>query len=337
MNTKIIKKNNTDEAAQIIKNGGIVAFPTETVYGLGANALEAKAVKKIFAAKGRPADNPLIVHIADKEQINILSKEITDNAKKLIDAFMPGPITVILKKSDIIPNEVSAGLDTVGIRFPGNETARKFIAASGVPIAAPSANISGKPSPTKAKHVMEDMMGRIEGIIDGDDCAVGVESTIVDASSERPSLLRPGGITVEKLREVCPDLQIDPHVLESVNEGEQPRCPGMKYKHYAPKAKVIVVEGECANVRKKINEIIERNNGKIIGVLTMYDSAYDGAIIIDGGNDNKTYANKLFGALREFDDLGANMIIAEFCDCDGYGLAVKNRLYKAAAYNIVNV
>ena len=336
MNTEIIEEDSIEKAADIIKEGGIVAFPTETVYGLGANALDGKAVKKIFAAKGRPADNPLIVHIADKKQIEALAAEITENAKKLIEAFMPGPFTVILKKSSIIPDEVSAGLDTVGIRFPENETARRFIAASGVPVAAPSANLSGKPSPTKAKHVIHDMTGRADAIINGGDCEVGVESTIVDASGEIPVLLRPGGITVDELRGVCPNLKIDSHVLESVGEGEQPRCPGMKYKHYAPKAQVIVIEGEKDSVRLKIKELIEQNPGKVIGVLTMYDSAYDGAVIISAGSSNKEYAGRLFDALREFDELHADIIFAEFCECDGYGLAVKNRLYKSAGYNIIH-
>lgn len=337
METKIFTENELDKAGRIIRSGGLVAFPTETVYGLGASAFDAKAAEKIYKAKGRPSDNPLIVHICDKSQINELAREITPSAKKLIDSFMPGPFTIILKKRENIPEAVTAGLDTVGIRFPKNETAVKFIAASRVPIAAPSANISGKPSPTSAQHVIHDMSGRIDGIIDGGSCDVGVESTIVDASGDIPVLLRPGGITFEMLKSAVPETVLDEHVLKSVSAEEQPKCPGMKYRHYAPDAEVVVVEGEKDAVQAMIKSLLEQNRGKITGVLTMYGSIYDNAVMLSGGSSNMDYAKNLFSALREFDELGVQLVFAEFCEKDGYGLAVKNRLYKSAGNNVIHV
>ena len=344
MNTEIfridpekIDKKLIDIAGGFIKDGGLTAFPTETVYGLGASALDGEAAKKIYAAKGRPSDNPLIVHICSKEQINEIAKDISDTAKKLIDAFMPGPFTVILKKQDCIPAPITAGLDTVAIRFPDNSIARALIEASGVPIAAPSANVSGKPSPTKAQHVIHDMDGKIDCIIDGGNCDVGVESTIVDASGDIPVLLRPGGITYDMLKKVVPETVIDKHILESVGENEQPKCPGMKYKHYAPNADVIVIEGEKDNVQSKIKELLDENKNTINGVLTMYGSDYDNAVMISAGDSNKEYAKNLFAALRKFDDLGVKVVYAEFCEKDGYGLAVKNRLYKSAGNKVIHV
>lgn len=325
------------QAGKIIAGGGLVAFPTETVYGLGANAFEENSVKKIYKAKGRPSDNPLIVHISDITDIDKLSVEYNDNAKALINAFMPGPFTIILKKSDLIPDTVTAGMDTVAIRFPENTTAQRLIKAAGVPIAAPSANISGKPSPTEACHVTDDMMGRIDAIIDGGSCTVGVESTIVDASGEIPVLLRPGGITYDELTDVVPETVADPHILKSLNDGEKPKCPGMKYKHYAPDAEVTVVEGEMKAVHEKINELLKENRDKVCGVMTMSNNAYDSAVILCAGNSNKEYARNMFSMLREFDRLGVEIVFAEFKECDGYGLAVRNRLYKAAAQRVIYV
>lgn len=324
-------------AGEIIAGGGLVAFPTETVYGLGASAVDSGAAEKIYTAKGRPSDNPLIVHVCSFEQIEELAENIPAYAKKLMQSFMPGPLTLILKKKSCIPDEVTANMDTVGIRFPSNPIAAALIKCSGVPIAAPSANISGKPSPTTARDVMEDMNGKIECIIDGGSCSVGVESTILDASGERPILLRPGGITVEMIKEICPELKIDAHVLKSVAPDEQPKCPGMKYKHYAPDAEVTVIEGEMENVRSKINELLKENKGRVTGVLTMYDSAYDDAVIINAGRQNSEYARNLFSDLREFDRLGVEVVFAEFCENDGVGLAVKNRLYKSAGGRVIHV
>lgn len=341
METKILAtdENSIREAGKIIAGGGLVAFPTETVYGLGANAFNVDAAKKIYEAKGRPSDNPLIVHISDKKQIEELSEGYSDKAKVLIDAFMPGPFTIILKKSKLVPDGVTAKMDTVGIRFPKNDTARRLIEAAGVPVAAPSANLSGKPSPTIAKHVIEDMKGRIDAIIDGGDCEVGVESTIVDASRDIPVVLRPGGITYDEILKVVPDAIIDPHILESLKDGEQPLCPGMKYKHYAPEAEVYVVEGDMAKVKKKITELVNENEkaGKICGVLTMSENAYDGAVLLQGGMTNKEYAKGLFANLREFDRLSVDIVYAEFEERDGYGLAVKNRLYKSAGQRVIYV
>ena len=331
-----IDKALINKAGNIIKNGGLAAFPTETVYGLGASALDGGVVKKIYAAKGRPSDNPLIIHVCSREQIFEYTRDVSDTAKKLIDAFMPGPFTVILKKKSVIPDEVTAKMDTVAVRFPENKIACALINAAGVPIAAPSANLSGKPSPTEAKHVIHDMRGRIECIIDGGSCDVGVESTIVDASGEIPVLLRPGGVTYDMLKSVVPETVIDTHVLKSVAADEQPKCPGMKYRHYAPDADVTVVEGEKDAVQKKIRELLYENRNTVTGVLTMYESAYDDAVIISAGKTNREYAKNLFAALRKFDELGVKVVFAEFCDRDGYGLAVKNRLYKSAGNKVIH-
>ena len=324
-------------AAEIIRRGGLAAMPTETVYGLGASALDAEAAKKIYAAKGRPSDNPLIIHVCSREQIEEYTREIPDYARKLINAFMPGPFTIILKKAANIPDTVTAGLDSVAVRFPKHRAAQELIRLSGVPIAAPSANLSGKPSPTRVQHVIDDMSGRIDCIIDGGDCEVGLESTIVDATGKHPVVLRPGGVTVDMLRSVCPDTEVDAHVLKSVGENERPKCPGTKYKHYAPDAEVTVIEGEKAAVQAKIKELIKSNGGKRIGVLTMYSGAYDDAVIIAADSTNRGYAKQLFAALREFDKLGCDVVYAEFCENDGVGLAVKNRLYKSAAQRVIHV
>lgn len=339
METKLFSTSSEDinNAGKILKNGGLIAFPTETVYGLGASAYDADAAEKIYTAKGRPSDNPLIVHICEKEQIDEIAEDVTEEAKMVIDTFMPGPITIILKKKNIIPKTVTAGLDTVAIRFPAHNVARALIKAAGVPIAAPSANLSGKPSPTKARHVINDMIGRIDGIIDGGDCNVGVESTIVDFTGDKPVILRPGGITYEDLKNAGIDAEIDKNILKSLSANEVPKCPGMKYKHYAPNADVTVVEGEKTVVKNKIKELLEENRNKITGVLSMNDADYDTAVILNAGKDNKEYAKNLFSSLREFDELGVEVVFAEFCEDDGYGLAVKNRLYKAAGQKVIHV
>lgn len=339
METKIFSttENEIKEAGKILSNGGLVAFPTETVYGLGASAFDGDAAKKIYKAKGRPSDNPLIVHVCDKSQIAEIAEEIPENAKTVIDKFMPGPVTVILKKRSIVPDDVTGGLNTVAVRFPSHKVAQALIKSAGVPVAAPSANISGKPSPTKAKHLIKDMTGRIDAIIDGGDCNVGVESTIIDFTGDRATILRPGGVTYDDLMSAGIDVEIDKNILQSISPDEVPKCPGMKYKHYAPNAEVIVVEGEMKAVRRKINELIEENKGKVIGVLTMYNSAYDDAVILSAGESNKEYAKNLFSALYEFDELGVDVVFAEFCDNDGYALAVKNRLYKSAAQRVIHV
>ncbi len=339
METKLLTASSADIAlaGEIIKNGGLVAFPTETVYGLGASAFNPDAARKIYAAKGRPSDNPLIVHICDKAQIGEIAEDITPEAQRVIDAFMPGPITIILKKNPAVPSDVTAGLNTVAVRYPSNETACRLIRAAGVPIAAPSANLSGKPSPTDVSHVVEDMTGRIDAIIDGGRCDVGVESTIVDFTDETPVILRPGGITYDDLKKIVQTVTIDKNILRSIGADEVPKSPGMKYKHYAPNAEVTVIEGEKENVQRKIKELLSDNDGKIAGVLAMYGADYDNAVILSAGESNKEYAKNLFSALREFDRLGVEKVYAEFCEKDGYGLAVKNRLYKAAAQRVIHV
>ena len=339
MKTKLLGTNENDikTAGEIIKNGGLVAFPTETVYGLGASAFDERAAEKIYAAKGRPSDNPLIVHICEKEQLGEIAESIPDDAHKVIDAFMPGPVTIILKKKPSVPDTVTAGLKTVAVRFPANETAQRLIRAALVPIAAPSANLSGKPSPTKAEHVIADMTGRVDAIIDGGICEVGVESTIVDFTGEKPTILRPGGVTYDDLTALGIDVEIDKNILKSIGENEVPKSPGMKYKHYAPDAEVTVVEGEKDAVQKKIKELLRENKGEAVGVLAMYGAEYDDAVILSAGQSNREYAKNLFSALREFDNLGVKKVYAEFCEKDGYGLAVKNRLYKAAAQRVIHV
>ena len=342
MKTLIIE--NTDEkslsvAGEIIKDGGIVAFPTETVYGLGANAYDTAAVDKIYVAKGRPSDNPLIVHLADAADIPKVAREIPENAKKLIEKFAPGPFTLILKKQPDIPDKVTAGLDTVGVRIPQNEAARSFIKASGVPIAAPSANISGKPSPTKAEHAIADLDGRVDAIICGGNSAVGVESSIIDVTGEIPVILRPGGITAEDIISVCGNVRIDGTVLTGIKDNETPKCPGMKYKHYAPDAEITVVEGSKSATAAKIKELVEKNKkyGITVGVLAASEDDFNADLYIFEGRDNREFANILFDALREFDKKGIKKAFVQMCMTDGMELAVKNRLYKSAGYNIISV
>lgn len=344
MNTRIekINPNNIDkkimkEMGGIISSGGLVSFPTETVYGLGANVFCTEAVLNIFKAKGRPADNPLIVHVTSVEEVKEVVSEIPASAKKLFEKFSPGPLTVIMKKSEKVPYAVTAGLETVAVRIPSHPVARELIKMSGIPIAAPSANLSGKPSPTIAEYVIKDMNGRIDAIIDGGGCEVGLESTIVDVSGERPVLLRPGGITFEELKSVLSDIVIDEHVLKSVSAEEKPKCPGMKYKHYAPDAEVYVVEGSRENVTKKINELLAENKDKKTGVLSLCNKYSEADSVLDAGNNNIEYANRLFTLLREFDKIGIELVFAEFCIEDEHALAVKNRLYKSAAGRIIRV
>ena len=244
MKTKLLTKQDVDQAAAILREGGLVGIPTETVYGLGANGLNEEAVKNIFAAKGRPQDNPLILHISEVSWLERYCKDIPFTAYKLAQAYWPGPMTMILKHRDLVPDAVTAGLDTVGMRCPAHRLCRDIIAAAGVPVAAPSGNTSGKPSPTTAQHMLEDMDGKIDAIVDGGPCAVGVESTIIDLTCKPPRLLRPGGITLEQLRAVLGEVDVDPAVTRLMGAGEKPKAPGMKYRHYAPKAPVTVVTGD---------------------------------------------------------------------------------------------
>ena len=316
-------------ASDILRSGGLVAIPTETVYGLGANAFDKDACLKIFAAKGRPADNPLIVHIAHKEQLSDIVAEVNENAKKLMDAFWPGPLTIVMKKGDKIPYEVSAGLETVAVRMPSHKVAYNLLDMCGLPVAAPSANTSGKPSPTTAKHVFDDMNGRIDAIIDGGSCTVGLESTVIDVTEDIPKLLRPGGVTYEQLCDVLGT------VIKNYEfkDGEVPKSPGVKYKHYAPKAEVFVIKGDMV---KYIN--FTCNKYEKIGVLchNKYNLPKNCIIKYMGDNPDE-YANTLFSNLRDFDEENVNVIFAEDIDDKGINLAVSNRLYKAAGYKFIEV
>ena len=320
MNTEIVKLDaaNIDEtaierAAEIIKNGGLVAFPTETVYGLGANALDAEASKKIYEAKGRPSDNPLIAHIASLDTLDEIVEDVSDVAKKLIDKFWPGPMTLIFKKKDLVPDSTTGGLKTLAVRFPENEIAKALIEKSGVPIAAPSANTSGKPSPTKGEHVIEDLDGKVDMILDGGEVGLGLESTIIDVT-DKPTILRPGFITQEMLEQVIEEVELDKTILEKPTEDFAPKAPGMKYRHYAPKTELVIVRGSAENVAQKIRE--EAKNKKIaIITVDQHKDLYeelDAKVVSWGSLENmNAIAHQIFDALRRVDDWGVDIIYCE--------------------------
>lgn len=334
MDTKIIKSDEISKAAKCLHDGGTVVFPTETVYGLGADAFFDEAVDKIFKAKGRPSDNPLIVHIADIESLDRLAETVTANARKLIDAFWPGPMTLIFKKKKNVPYKVTAGLDTVAVRYPSDEIARNLIKQSNVLVAAPSANLSGSPSPTICSDVIDDLFGRVDYIIDGTGCKIGLESTVIDVSEEdKTVILRPGGITLEMVRMYVPDAYLDGGLIDT---DETPKCPGLKYKHYSPKAEVFVVQGEKDDVRKYIcNHISDTPK---TGVLTYCGGEYDNSFLtLNAGDNMDEYAHNLFTMLRMFDKKGVSKIYAEFKIEGGIGIAVRNRLYKSAGNKIIEV
>lgn len=330
------------EAANIIKNNGTVAFPTETVYGLGANALNEDAVSKIFKAKGRPQDNPLIVHVANKD-ISTLVKNVPKIAEELIEKFWPGPLTIILEKNDIIPNVTSAGLNTIGIRMPNNEIALRLIELSDRPIAAPSANISGRPSPTEVERCVEDLSGKVNYIIGGHKSDVGVESTIVDCTVDPPVILRPGGITLEMLREINSGIYIDKAIQGKPSENLKPKAPGMKYRHYAPKAKVKIISGNKEKTIDKIIEIVDNyiekeKNVAILCTDENIDKFTKGKIISLGSEFTlDEIARNLFETLRSCDDLGVDYIICQAFEEKGVGVAIMNRLNKAAGFDIIEV
>lgn len=336
METKIFDGTADDirAAAQLIRAGKTVVLPTETVYGLGANALDADAVSEIFKAKGRPSDNPLIVHIAELSTVDELAENISQDARAIMNKFWPGPLTIVLKKKPCIPEVVSAGLDTVGIRMPQNEIARQLISESGVPIAAPSANISGKPSPTTFKHVLEDMTGRVYGIINGGECGVGLESTVIDMSGGVPTVLRPGGISVEQLREVLGEVRIS---SELKNDGI-PKAPGMKYKHYSPKAQVYILSGSVEDVSIYVRKRSALRKTAVIAFDEMNDYFSDNVEFISLGRKDypEDAAYRLFDCLRMCDELGIQEAYAPEIPDDGLWRAVKNRLYKAAGGRILD-
>ncbi len=336
--------NIINKASDIIKNGGLVAFPTETVYGLGADGLNPKAVKKIYQAKGRPSDNPLILHISSIDELYPLIKTINPLAKELINVFWPGPLTIIFEKSEIVPLSITSGLDTVAIRFPVNKIARAIIKKSKTPIAAPSANSSGKPSPTRASHVKFDLDGKIDMIIDGGACEVGLESTVIDVTQNIPTILRPGAITKEMIESVVGKIDIDKAIIGKPDTNLKPKAPGMKYKHYSPKAKIIIVDGKQENVIKTINDFAKQaeSENKKIGIMAttqtknLYDSSFE---IFDVGDRNNlsAIASNLFKMFRKFDFLNVDIVYAESFEENNLGLAIMNRLKKAAGYNIIKV
>ena len=343
METKLIKIQDSEwikdeelaEAARIIREGGLVAFPTETVYGLGANALNEDAARKIYAAKGRPSDNPLIAHISCMEELEPLVKEIPEAGRKLAEAYWPGPLTMVFPKSEIVPYGTTGGLDTVAVRMPSDPIAGRLIALSGVPIAAPSANTSGRPSPTTAQHVWQDMNGRIEMILDGGPVGIGVESTIVDVSGEVPTLLRPGAVTMEMLEKTVGHVEIDPAIQGPPTADFHPKAPGMKYRHYAPHAQMTLVEGEAEAVANKINELVKEGleQNLRVGVICTDESrsSYPDGLVRSVGERAKeeTIAHNLFAVLREFDDLDVDVIYSESFSKDHLGQAIMNRLTKA--------
>ncbi len=341
LNPHKVKDEELAEAAEILKKGGLVAFPTETVYGLGANGLDEEAAKKIYAAKGRPSDNPLIVHISAPEELESLAAEIPDAAKSLMELYWPGPLTMVFKKKEIVPCGTTGGLDTVAVRMPSDPIARALIRLAGVPVAAPSANRSGRPSPTTAGHVWQDMAGRIEMIIDGGPVGIGVESTIVDVTGPVPVILRPGAVTMEMIKDALGQVEIDPAIVGPVKEGVRPKAPGMKYRHYAPKARMTLVEGEMEQVVRTINRLAREalKGGERVGIICTDEtrSCYPAGMIRSIGirAREETVAHNLYAVLREFDDLEADVIFSESFPGDQIGQAIMNRLTKAAGYHII--
>ena len=355
MNTKIVTLTRDEEketllaklaqAGEIIKGGGLVAFPTETVYGLGGDALNPTSSQKIYAAKGRPSDNPLIVHIAEMEHLENIVREVPENAKKLANAFWPGPLTMIMNKSDAVPYQTTGGLDTVAVRMPAHPLALTFIKNAGGYVAAPSANLSGKPSPTKAQYVIQDMDGRIDMILNADagaDDAIGIESTIVDMTGEVPIILRPGYITQEMITKVIGKTDTDVTILDDKSK-QPPKAPGMKYRHYAPKGELIIVEGEPKQVISYINEqtALHAEKGEKTGIIGTSEriGQYRADSIKDIGkrDDILSAAQKLYTFLREFDDENIAYIYSESFSSEGVGQAVMNRLLKAAGHRCIKL
>lgn len=337
MNTSII-----NAAGEILKEGGLVAFPTETVYGLGANALDEEAAKKTYAAKGRPSDNPLIVHIARMEDLPAVAKQVPEQAKQIADAFWPGPLTMIFEKSDIVPYGTTGGLDTVAVRMPSDVIAQALILAGGGYVSGPSANTSGRPSPTTAQHVLEDLDGRIEMILDGGPVEIGVESTILDMTVTPPMILRPGAITKEMLEALIGEVDVD-RTLLSADSKQRPKAPGMKYRHYAPKAELSIIEGNTKEVIDYINACANEKikQGYKVGIIGTKESISKYSVgdvkSIGTREDEMTIASHLYGILREFDSDGADYIYSESFATDGIGSAVMNRLLKAAGHHVIKL
>lgn len=332
-----------EQAGKLIAEGELVAFPTETVYGLGGDALDPEASRRIYAAKGRPSDNPLIVHIADFDDMKRVAREVPEQAKKLADAFWPGPLTMIVWKSDAVPEATTGGMQTVAVRMPNHPVALELIRRSGCLIAAPSANTSGRPSPTEAQHVAEDLSGKIAMILDGGPVGIGIESTIIDLTEEKPMILRPGYITPEMLSEVLQEeVVIDPGII-AADDTRKPKAPGMKYKHYAPKAEMIIVDGAQDAVIHKINELTaaKRAEGKKVAVIATDETKdrYDAQVILSMGKraDEDAIAQHLYKILRECDELDVGEIYSECFQTPRIGQAIMNRLLKAAGHTVIHV
>ena len=332
-----------EQAGKLIAEGELVAFPTETVYGLGGDALDPDASRRIYAAKGRPSDNPLIVHIADFDDMKRVAREVPEQAKKLADAFWPGPLTMIVWKSDTVPEATTGGMQTVAVRMPNHPVALELIRRSGCLIAAPSANTSGRPSPTEAQHVAEDLSGKIAMILDGGPVGIGIESTIIDLTEEKPMILRPGYITPEMLSEVLQEeVVIDPGII-AADDTRKPKAPGMKYKHYAPKAEMIIVDGAQDAVIHKINELTaaKRAEGKKVAVIATDETKdrYDAQVILSMGKraDEDAIAQHLYKILRECDELDVGEIYSECFQTPRIGQAIMNRLLKAAGHTVIHV
>jgi L-threonylcarbamoyladenylate synthase len=332
------------EACSLLRLGELVAFPTETVYGLGGDALDETASARIYAAKGRPSDNPLIVHIADKNALGILGREVPESAYRLADKLWPGPLTIIVKKSELVPKATTGGLDTVAIRMPSDITASRLISESGLFIAAPSANASGRPSTTRAEHCLEDLDGKIPMIIDGGPVKIGLESTIVDLSADKPLILRPGYITLEELKKIIPEIEYDPAVIaRQKSENVVAKAPGMKYRHYAPKGELVIFEGKPEAVIERINSEVAKKlaEGFKTAVLATEESkdlyVADYVASLGRRTDEAEIASHLFDVLRSFDDCGAEYIFGESFFSGGVGQAIMNRLLKAAGYHIITL
>lgn len=336
MKTQLLTGHDIAAAAAVLRDGGLLGIPTETVYGLGADGLNAQAVRRIFEAKGRPQDNPLILHIPEAGWLERYCRNIPREAYTLAERFWPGPLTMILQRKVNVPNIVTCGLDTVGVRCPNHPVTLEIIRAAKVPVAAPSGNLSGRPSPTCAAHMLEDMDGRIEAIVDGGPCGVGVESTIIDLTASVPRLLRPGGLPLEALREVLGEVTVDKAVLAPLAAGEKPRAPGMKYRHYAPKAPVTVVTGES----RRTARYIRRHLGEHTGVICFdeFSGDFPGCVVesIGSAADKAEQARRVFDALRAFDETDVDVIYAQCPGDGGLGLAVANRLKKAAGFQVVD-
>ena len=351
---RILSSSEVDVAAQLLTEGELVAIPTETVYGLGANALNPEAVANIYKAKGRPSDNPLIIHVYGQDDLKKYTRDIPDIAWKLTDIFWPGPLTIVLKRADIIPDCITAGMDTVAVRCPATPVTRTLLKMVDFPVAAPSANTSGRPSTTSVAHVVEDLEGKVPAVLDGGDCKYGLESTILDLSTDEPCLLRPGAVTLEELEAVLGKIKVDKAVVAPLGEGEKPKAPGMKYRHYAPKAPLTMVRGDADKTAEYIGKLLETESFKMIGILCFDeyaeyfrklqdDKKLQAAniqldIVPYGPKESRLeQAHELFDKLREFDKKDVSAIYAQCLDDAGIGLAIVNRLSKAAGFHIVEL